>query len=826
MRYFLVLLAFVALGLPAFGQTLLNNFDVLEPDTAFFTTLATGSRITLSADTVDRVGSSGAALVFHTYLASLDSWGTYAEVGQNYSTPQNWSTSDTLNFWLEVTQAPVHPTEMVFRIHLVDTVAGGNAEELIYQNDVIIDSAAGWINLKVPLYARATTGTEAPDTTGFIHAPTSWSMATNDGVLDPSNIIGWRFVAVSTTVDEDSLTIKFDDFYRTGHVASPLVIFTGMDFSSNAGTPWTWGNSSLSVETGQGYRTGESAVKWVQGDEWGSGWTGWAVTFNTPVDLSGGWIKDSLKFYMKCDTGTGAMRAQFESANGKRGTVFSPVNDGAWHQYILPLREMVVQDSETDFDSTAVTIFGLMSEASSIVGKTAYVTEIWTGTPTIDVIPPSPPTDVAATGSNYINTITWTDTPNETGAKYNVYFSENPWTATTDTMVEDVPPYNIPQGMQFAQHLLRYPKVNANVTYYYGVTAKDSTGNVSTPAVSSTAVTSTAKGVPTISLTVPQNLTCDGDLSEWASITPIELNAYANPPTAHVVTNTSVTDSSDLRVLAYLAVDNTYLYVAFDVDDDIVSIDTTGTDYYQDSQDMFIGLYDWRGPHHSSYKHGTQPDYHLRFSMNRIYIDNDGTVLLTPGTNYAFVEKSITPGYTIEARIPWTAFHDAQSADSVFSPKEGMRIPIDFESNDNDVIGTNNARQGIMCYSPLNDDNSYEYVYNWTYTWIGDKTVVGVASPEATVANVYALKQNYPNPFNPSTRITYSLAKAGSVTLRVFDILGRQVATLVNGEMQSAGNHFVTFDGSNLRGGLASGVYFYRLDSGSFHDVKKMMLLK
>jgi plastocyanin len=85
----------------------------------------------------------------------------------------------------------------------------------------------------------------------------------------------------------------------------------------------------------------------------------------------------------------------------------------------------------------------------------------------------------------------------------------------------------------------------------------------------------------------------------------------------------------------------------------------------------------------------------------------------------------------------------------------------------------------------------------------------------------YTLHQNFPNPFNAATQIAYELPKAGNATLRVFDVLGREVATLVDGHVD-AGSHRVMFDGS----GLASGVYFYRLEAGDFVTAKKMMLLK
>jgi hypothetical protein len=145
--------------------------------------------------------------------------------------------------------------------------------------------------------------------------------------------------------------------------------------------------------------------------------------------------------------------------------------------------------------------------------------------------------------------------------------------------------------------------------------------------------------------------------------------------------------------------------------------------------------------------------------------------------------------------------------------------------NDNDTPGNNTAREGIMCFSPITNDQSYADVWRWQYTWLGDKSTVGV-NDQPAIARVYELQQNYPNPFNPSTIIRYSLAKSGPVTVKVFDVIGRQVATLVSGEVQSAGEHQVTFSSASLRNGAASGVYFYRIESGSFTAVKKMMLIK
>lgn len=85
----------------------------------------------------------------------------------------------------------------------------------------------------------------------------------------------------------------------------------------------------------------------------------------------------------------------------------------------------------------------------------------------------------------------------------------------------------------------------------------------------------------------------------------------------------------------------------------------------------------------------------------------------------------------------------------------------------------------------------------------------------------FSLSQNYPNPFNPTTTIRYTVPKASPVSLKVYNILGQEIATLVN-QHQGAGDYTTTFDASRF----ASGVYFYRLNAGSFNQVKKMLLLK
>jgi len=103
-----------------------------------------------------------------------------------------------------------------------------------------------------------------------------------------------------------------------------------------------------------------------------------------------------------------------------------------------------------------------------------------------------------------------------------------------------------------------------------------------------------------------------------------------------------------------------------------------------------------------------------------------------------------------------------------------------------------------------------------------DDVSVSIDDLAGSTPREFKLEQNYPNPFNPSTQIQYSLPQNASVKLTVYDVLGRQVAVLVNNEAQAAGSHSVTFDAAKF----SSGLYLYRIEAGSFVQSKKMMLIK
>lgn len=99
--------------------------------------------------------------------------------------------------------------------------------------------------------------------------------------------------------------------------------------------------------------------------------------------------------------------------------------------------------------------------------------------------------------------------------------------------------------------------------------------------------------------------------------------------------------------------------------------------------------------------------------------------------------------------------------------------------------------------------------------------LTGTENSNTTAPGEYSLEQNFPNPFNPTTNIKFSVAKAGFVKIVVFDVLGREVQTLVNNKL-AEGSYEVNFDGSSLY----SGIYFYKITSGDYSQVRKMVLIK
>jgi len=150
----------------------------------------------------------------------------------------------------------------------------------------------------------------------------------------------------------------------------------------------------------------------------------------------------------------------------------------------------------------------------------------------------------------------------------------------------------------------------------------------------------------------------------------------------------------------------------------------------------------------------------------------------------------------------------------------GTRFSFELQTDDNDGSGRIHLTKW---WNPSKTDDDWQNTSHWGNAILSSANVlVGVKQPAPPVANKFRLDQNFPNPFNPSTKVTYSVDKTGYTTLKVYNVLGQEVATLFSGVRSAGQEYTATFDASRL----TSGVYFYKLEAGNQMLVKKMMLLK
>ena len=136
-------------------------------------------------------------------------------------------------------------------------------------------------------------------------------------------------------------------------------------------------------------------------------------------------------------------------------------------------------------------------------------------------------------------------------------------------------------------------------------------------------------------------------------------------------------------------------------------------------------------------------------------------------------------------------------------------------------ITDNTAAKGLKYYYRMRAKSDSVFSDYSNIDSVSVSIVNSVSSGKMSLST-FSLAQNYPNPFNPTTTITFTLAQDGMTTLKIFDILGREVATLVNEELKAGMLHQATFDASKV----ASGIYFYRLESGNNLLIKKFVLIK
>ena len=197
------------------------------------------------------------------------------------------------------------------------------------------------------------------------------------------------------------------------------------------------------------------------------------------------------------------------------------------------------------------------------------------------------------------------------------------------------------------------------------------------------------------------------------------------------------------------------------------------------------------------------------------------TVVSSPGQIGDFWFQENVSNGVASAAVAYGTWHwqkivvDGQNV-SVTAWADGEAMP-DTATYSYEALTTTEAPSFILV-GVTDDDSSSVQVDE---IWYNERPAGLGISDEAPIASRYELGQNYPNPFNPTTHIRFNIPETANAKLTVFNVMGEEVATLVNGVMQ-AGGHTVSWNAASM----PTGVYFYQLESGNFSQTKKLLLVK
>ena len=194
---------------------------------------------------------------------------------------------------------------------------------------------------------------------------------------------------------------------------------------------------------------------------------------------------------------------------------------------------------------------------------------------------------------------------------------------------------------------------------------------------------------------------------------------------------------------------------------------------------------------------------------------DDGAGALAVHGDGNYFHEVFNPDYVFEFRISLDSL--LIDDDVRLVPANVTRTPFEPMIHDND----GGTWEGQLTLSTTNDDNAHSTCEVWSNTWIGDRSTLGIDGDGGIIPYEFALFNNYPNPFNPITTIKFSIPETQQATLKIYNLMGREVVTLIDQELHP-GYHTTKWNA----GSMASGVYFYRLISGKESLKQKMILLK
>ena len=453
--------------------------------------------------------------------------------------------------------------------------------------------------------------------------------------------------------------------------------------------------------------------------------------------------------------------------------------------------------------------------------------------------------EVMADGA--VNVVSWTHNPDFGG--YNVYASTEPITDVSAASVAFLGSVSFEAENFEMRHQVELPySSSAGSTLYYAVTSLSLLGTEN-PDVSNSSKEIDNPDVAVSPAVMP--LTEDQANALFDDVNAGNASKENFPAGAmpfvvddmhsQLTEQTLPGDNDDLSGsiwIAYTEANDGELYIYAEVTDDMLMFapasDGPEGAWSYDSIEFGWGNYDVRdvggsvlgGSPHNEMMRGQYPDYQFRLSPHgsasnataKTFVQN-GADKADPGSA---VYGAMSGGYKILALFPFSAIKGAGDSVTPFPGLDEVRFfPLTISLNDRDIAGGRN-HQITWSLNPTVDNNWWNTPSQWqTVAMVGPMTPT--SSEGSELPEVYALAQNYPNPFNPATTIRFRLPKTEQVTLRVFDVLGREVAALLDNTSLTGGEHTVRFDAS----GLTSGVYLYRLEAGaSFVQTRRMMLVK
>jgi len=305
-------------------------------------------------------------------------------------------------------------------------------------------------------------------------------------------------------------------------------------------------------------------------------------------------------------------------------------------------------------------------------------------------------------------------------------------------------------------------------------------------------------------LEVPKTLTApviDGAMEAgvWEYAVPFQLNSFDNGGSPGNWPDNYTDDFGRF----WIASDDANLYLFCEAWDDIIQ-DVHANTYERDSFEVYFD-----GDNSKGTSYDALNDMQLRFGhWAAANADIDGATTYFVRDNVEFVQVDTDLGWNLEVKFPVDAIQ--------LEPVVGSEFGFEAQMNDND----GSARDAVSKWWTEVGDPSWNNASGWGTAYFSGR-LINAVDDKAPVAKSFGISQNYPNPFNPTTTIPFSLKSSGQVRLSVFDMMGKEVAVLVDGIM-TAGSHTAQFSGSNL----SSGIYFCKLQSADNVMTTKMTLVK